>query len=127
MPGMLTLAQIQAADVNRDVAKEKRLADILDLKKSVEQKATTLFSAYLTIALALFGVGGTLLKAPVANVPHWPFFLAGFAVALGACMFIWSIWPMTYPFSCRHMLLIRAGRPRASLTIHPFWLSSGHR
>ena len=65
---MMTLAEIESARVNPDVAREaydqaaKRLADTLDTKKAYEQKAFTLFNAFLTLSLALFGTGGALYK-----------------------------------------------------------------
>ena len=102
---MLTLNQIRGLKtINAEVAREayvqveKRLADVLDARKTVEQKATSLFSAYLTIALALFGVGGALLKGPVSDVLPFPFFVAGAIVVVGALMFIWAIWPMRYGY-----------------------------
>jgi hypothetical protein len=65
---MMTLEEIERSNVNKEVAREayeqatKRLVDTLETKKSYEQKAFTLFNAYLTITLALFGVGGALYK-----------------------------------------------------------------
>jgi hypothetical protein len=58
---MLTLAELQTSVINPDVAREayvhadRHLSDLLDVKKSFEQKAATLLSAYMTIAVALCG------------------------------------------------------------------------
>ena len=63
---MLSLEQLKQSKINPLVAREaylqaeKRLSDVLDTKKSVEQKASNLFSAYVTVALALFGIGGAI-------------------------------------------------------------------
>jgi len=65
---MMTLEELQNAQINPDVAREafdqasKRLADILDTRKSSDQKAFTLFSGYLTISLGLFAAGVALLN-----------------------------------------------------------------
>jgi hypothetical protein len=64
----MTLDEIERSQVNLDIAREafdqasKRLADMLDTKKAFEQKAFTLFSGYLTLSIALFGVAATLYK-----------------------------------------------------------------
>ena len=53
----------QSVLINPLVAKEaylqaeKRLTDVLDLKKTIEQKATAFFGAYLSASLALIGIG----------------------------------------------------------------------
>src|SRR4051812_27882596 len=86
---MMTLESLRAADVNIDIAKEalvqaeKRLGDALDAKKVVEQKATVLFGAYVTISLALFGFGGTLARDIGSKA--LPVFIAGPAVRSGGC------------------------------------------
>ena len=54
---MMTLAELQTADLNPTVVREaydhaaQRLADSLDTKKAFEQKAFTLLGGYLTISL----------------------------------------------------------------------------
>jgi hypothetical protein len=95
---MLTLDSLRSVNINLDIAKEalvqveKRLGDALEAKKAVEQKATILFGAYVTISLALFGFGGTLAKdINVAEV--WAVFIvfiAGmfFVVGAGAFAFV---------------------------------------
>jgi hypothetical protein len=65
---MLSLEELRSAKINPAVAREAydqastRLADILDTRKSYEQKAFTLFSGYLTISLSLFAAGVALLN-----------------------------------------------------------------
>lgn len=73
---MLSLEELRAAKINPAVAREAfdhasaRLADILDTRKSYEQKAFTLFSGFLTFGLGLFAAGVALLsqKAPLHMV-----------------------------------------------------------
>lgn len=121
---MLTKEEIGSLAVNLEVAREahkdveKRLIDVLDVRKTVEQKATTLFGFYITIALALFGVGGALLRETSLNLSAWPFMAAGGVFVAGAVCFIWANWPMTYGFlgSNPSMWLVRGrvdGGPEA--------------
>ena len=61
---MLTLQELQSLTINPAVAREaytqvdRHLIDILDVRKSFEQKAATLMGAYITISVALLGIGG---------------------------------------------------------------------
>jgi hypothetical protein len=79
---------------NADVAKEafsqgeRRLADILDTKKAIEQKATSMFSAYVTISLAVSGVGATILRDPIRAENAWPFFGSAGLFVIGAFFFM---------------------------------------
>lgn len=90
---MLTPESLRSVDVNLDVAKEalvqaeRRLGDALEAKKTVEQKATVLFGAYVTISLALFGFGGTLAKNTNVAAKVWPIFVAGMFFVVGAGAF----------------------------------------
>jgi len=90
---MLTLEELKSSNVDFDIAKEalsqseKRLVDALDAKKMVEQKATVLFGAYVTIMLALFGVGAALAKDAHLMVPALPFFVTGVIFMVGALYF----------------------------------------
>lgn len=65
---MLTLEEIQSTKINISIIKEgvgqaeKRLSDALETKKSLEQKAFTLLSGYITISIALFGIAANLGK-----------------------------------------------------------------
>jgi hypothetical protein len=65
---MLTLEELQASTINVTVAREaytqvdRHLIDILEVRKSFEQKAATLMGAYIIISVALFGIGGAMFK-----------------------------------------------------------------
>jgi hypothetical protein len=91
---MLTLAELQASTINPEVAREayiqadRHLSDLLDVKKSFEQKAATLLGAYITIAVALFGIGGAIFKDAGIGPKDWPFFGAGAAFVIGAWFFV---------------------------------------
>jgi hypothetical protein len=92
---MLTLEELQASTINVTVAREaytqvdRHLIDILDTRKSFEQKAATLMGAYITISVALFGIGGAIFKDVGSNGSRtWPFFGAGLVFIAGAGCFI---------------------------------------
>ena len=91
---MLTLAELQAAAINPAVAREayiqadRHLSDLLDVKKSFEQKAATLLGAYVTLAVALFGIGGAIFRDSGIGPKDWPFFGAGAAFIAGAWFFV---------------------------------------
>jgi hypothetical protein len=92
---MLTLEELQASTINVMVAREahtqvdRHLIDILDVRKSFEQKAATLMGAYITISVALFGIGGAIFKDVGSNSARtWPFFAAGLVFIAGAWCFI---------------------------------------
>jgi hypothetical protein len=101
---MLSLEELRQSKINSLVAKEsylqaeKRLSDVLDTKKSVEQKASNLFSAYVTVALALFGIGGAIFKDQGLSHKTWPFFIAGAFFVLGALIFMAAIKDEEYGF-----------------------------
>ena len=65
---MLSLEQLQASTINLSVAREayiqvdRHLLDVLDVRKSFEQKAATLMGAYITMSVALFGIGGAIFN-----------------------------------------------------------------
>lgn len=94
---MMTLKEIERSNVNKEVAREayeqatKRLVDALETKKSYEQKAFTLFSAYLTISLALFGVGGALYKDDGFAFPVIAFWVCGGIFVSGAVFFVLAL------------------------------------
>jgi hypothetical protein len=94
---MLTLKQLQKAKINPAAAREayiqvdRYLLDVLDVRKSFEQKAATLMGAFITISLALFGIGGAIFKESGAQENFWPFFVAGFVFLLGAGCYIVSL------------------------------------
>ncbi len=113
---MMTLAQLQAANVNPVIAREayehadKRLADTLATKLVFEQKAFTLFAGYLTISLALFGAGGAVYGS--AQVQHLavPFWATGLAYVAGAVLFALALIDQDY----------------GALASHPdMWLNAG--
>jgi hypothetical protein len=92
---MLSPDELRGLKINETIAKEaftqveRRLADILDTKKVIEQKASTLFSVFVTISLAAFSVGGTAIVNNVALAHKaWPLFLAGSFFVVGAGVFV---------------------------------------
>jgi hypothetical protein len=101
---MLNLDELKASAINPEVAKEaylqaeKRLSDMLDTKKTTEQKASSFFSAYLTVSLALFGIGGAIFKDYGGSPKTLPFFAAGIIFALGALMFMLALKDEDYGF-----------------------------
>jgi hypothetical protein len=94
---MLSLKELQSSTINAVVAREaytqvdRHLLDILDVRKSIEQKAATLMSAYITISLALFGLGATVFKDAGTATKVWPFFGAGLVFIVGAWCFITAL------------------------------------
>jgi hypothetical protein len=101
---MLDLDELKNSVINPTVAKEvylqaeKRLADLLDLRKSVEQKASSFFSAYITAALTLFGIGGAIFKDHGFSAKTFPFFLAGSIFVAGALIFMLALKDEKYGF-----------------------------
>jgi hypothetical protein len=94
---MLTLEELQSLTINADVAREafvqsdRYLAHTLAVQSSYEQKAATLMSAYITISVALFGIGGAIFKDSGVPAKIWPFFATGLVFILGASCFIVAI------------------------------------
>jgi len=90
----MTLEELQASRINGAVAREaynqvdRHLLDILDVRKSFEQKAATLMGAYVTISVALFGIGGAIFKDGGVGTKVYPFFGAGLVFIAGAWCFI---------------------------------------
>jgi len=72
---------------------EKRLGDLLEEKKSLETKATTVFSAFVGIATTVFGVGTALVKSQIAGIIPAPFFMSGVCFVVAAMMLIMVIAP----------------------------------
>src|SRR5215213_1084926 len=83
---MMTLEEIRSAQINPTAAREaynhadRRLMDTLETKKFFEQKAFTLFGAYVTAATALLGIGVALLKDN-----YWNYLSTPFCVRIGVC------------------------------------------
>jgi hypothetical protein len=94
---MLTLEQLQSSKINIKVVREayrqvdRHLVDILDVRKAFEQKAATLMGAYVTISVALFGIGGAIFKEAGTAAKVWPFFGAGLVFIIGAWCFIFAL------------------------------------
>ena len=85
--------------INENVAREaydqagKLLSDVLDAKKVFEQKAFTLFSAYITISLAFLGYGGAIYKDHGFGLEALPFIMTGVTFAVGAYFFVAALRP----------------------------------
>jgi len=113
---MLSLEQLQASTINLSVAREayiqvdRHLLDVLDVRKSFEQKAATLMGAYITMSVALFGIGGAIFKEAGIATKIWPFFAAGIVFIVGAWCF---------------MAALKAGRYAAVGSTPQMWLNRG--
>ncbi len=97
---MLTNDEIRAlAKVNLNVCKaaldqtEKRLADILDVRKASDSKQTSLFSAFIGFAMAVCGIGAALAQKPEYATYSGVFFLASVPFGVGALIFLIGLWP----------------------------------
>lgn len=92
--GRITKEDIQSISVNADVAKsvlaqaEKMHGDLIDDKKSLESKASSLFGSYVTLATAFFGAGGYLVKDTSTNISPYPLFFMGCGFALACLMLV---------------------------------------
>jgi hypothetical protein len=99
---MLTLEELQSSNINPAVAREafaqtdRYLVDILGIRDSYEQKAANFMGAYITISVALFGIGGAIFKDSGLPTRVWPFFAAGLVFIVGAGCFIAAIKAGTY-------------------------------
>jgi hypothetical protein len=95
---MMTLAELQAAEINPDVAREayeqssKRLEDALTTKAGHEQKAFALLGGFIAVSLALFGAGSVFLSGEEqGDMVALPFLVAGVIQVVGACFFLWAL------------------------------------
>jgi hypothetical protein len=99
---MLTLEELQASTINPAVAREaytqvdRYLMDTIEVRKIFEQKAATLMGAYITLSVALFGIGGAIFRESGAAAKVWPFFGAGLVLIVGAWCFIAALKTGTY-------------------------------
>jgi len=92
---MLSIEELSKANINIDVAREAyehasaRLADVLDSKKVLEQKAQTFFAAYVTVALALLGTAGSIVAEGGSSLFSCGLAVSGlcFVVGAGCCAF----------------------------------------
>ena len=93
---------ILAKYANLDIAREafdqasKRLADMLDTKKAFEQKAFTLFSGYLTLSIALFGVAATLYKDHGLSFTVVSVVIVELTLIAGAVCFVFALMDEKY-------------------------------
>ncbi len=105
---MMTLEEIRTAKINPVIAREayeqasKRLEDTLDTKKAYEQKAFTLFSGYVTVSLALFGVGGAIFKDQGLTQLVTPFWISGLLYITGAICFVTALVDTQYGALASH-------------------------
>ena len=94
---MLTLAELRVSQINPRIAEvayehaAKRLDDVLETKKSFEDKALALMGAYITVSLASFGAVGLYLKEPDMKSFCVSFSIAGAMFAVGAVAFLMAI------------------------------------
>ncbi|HKF95227.1 MAG TPA: hypothetical protein VKB96_11640 [Gammaproteobacteria bacterium] len=95
---MMTLEEIRSAQINPTAAREaynhadRRLMDTLETKKFFEQKAFTLFGAYVTAATALLGIGVALLKDNYWNYLSTPFLCPHRCLSLVQYFSFWRSW-----------------------------------
>lgn len=103
----MTLAQLQASAVQTEVAKEalahaeKRLADLLETKKSFELRASTLLTGFTTLALAVVGAGGgfltsTVLAGSAPKALPYAFFVASLPLMVAAWCMVRVLRPAAY-------------------------------
>lgn len=94
---MLSLAELQASDINPEIAREaylqaeKRLADMLETKRSFEQKAFTLFGAYTTISFALMAAAGSMFKDGGLSRMVLALGASGLVLLAGAVLFVLAL------------------------------------
>jgi hypothetical protein len=91
---IMSLEEIQNCEIHSDTIKEtikqseKRLLDVLDTRKTHDQKAFILFNGYITISIALFSIGAAFYKH---HYMFKPFFSTCFIFVLGALCFMISL------------------------------------
>lgn len=72
---------------------EKRLADLLEIRRACEQKLLSLFSVYISAAMAMFGIGTALFQnVGIASKAVW-FFVPGAVFLVGALIIAYALWP----------------------------------
>ncbi|WP_148277067.1 hypothetical protein [Methylocystis sp. SC2] len=102
--GMLTPGDMEKLAINERVAREafdlgqRRLADALETKAHFDHKATTIFTAFVTISLAVFGVGAAILRDPLLRETAWAFFCSGTFFVAAAFVSAWSMRGMEYGY-----------------------------
>jgi uncharacterized membrane protein YgdD (TMEM256/DUF423 family) len=102
---MLDPIVLKTLEINETVAREalaqseRRLADLIEEKKSGEAKATTFFATYVTISIAVFGIGATLARDHSFSTVAWPFFVAGAVFMSGAILAGFVVVPGDFGFA----------------------------
>lgn len=94
------VAELARMVINPEVARcaldgvEKRLADLNDIRKSTETKQTSLFSVYVSLSMAVCGIGAAMAQnAAMAGRASY-FLLAAMPFVIGAALFGWAQMPM---------------------------------
>jgi len=99
---MMSLEEIQLSAITEGVAREaytqvdRYLSDILAIRDSFEEKAATLMGAYITVSLALFGIGATMLQRTGSVPIVCALFGTGMVFLTGAWCFIHALKAGTY-------------------------------
>lgn len=99
---MLKIEEIQNLRINSSVAREayvhadKRLTDVLETKKTFEQKAFFLFNAYMAVSLAVFGVVGVLHRSGAKDSNMYALLLCGVLLVVGAVLFLIALLDSDY-------------------------------
>ena len=98
---MMTLQEIQAAQINIEVAREaltqvaQRLQDTHAVSGGHDQKAFALLAGFVAVSLGVFGAVAGLLMAGEAEL-SMPFLVAGFAYVVGAACCMAALWDRPY-------------------------------
>lgn len=91
---MMSEEEIGSATINAEVAREAfahaqaYLADVLDNRKAIEQRALFLLAGYLSLAAAIFNAG---------HLAFWGDKFATVAIMAGVCLLLLSFRPKRYP------------------------------
>jgi hypothetical protein len=99
---MQSIDELRQLNINLEVARtaleqaHRRLSDANETKKAFEQKASTFFSAYVMLSVALFGVGGTVYKDDGFTQLVLAFLVAGIMFVIGALLFADALWDRAY-------------------------------
>lgn len=92
---MMTIEALTGASVNLEVAREalhqaeKLLKDALATKEAFDRRAQFFLTAYIALALAVFGWAGALHQAGAGA--FWAPTVAGFCLVGGALSFLWAL------------------------------------